>query len=516
MEKKINIAEILADCPKGMELYSPIFGKVYLNKIRPHLAIVVTTDKEQGDFKEEFLYDGRYGMNGECCIFPSKDQRDWSTFQRPFIDGDVISNGKTIAIFKKADKPYIYFQKDVVYYHCWYNHRYDEFKAEIDFGIGYVEEFKYATEEEKQELLQAIKDNGYRWDTETKTLEKLPELKDGDIIYVDFGDYNVTGILKKLHKEFCYFYVCLNKCGELQIPILNDNKVVYCTSYAKEITFATEEQNKKLFKEIKDNGYKWNAETKTLEKLIEPKFKVGDRVKKNTDYISGIVTDIFNDSFKVTYDGGCFLYVQFHCQSDWELVKENIQPKFKVGDKIVKKNGISVPVEITSVGDEFYYSNTYNGVGVLPIKDQDDWELVVEPKFKIGDRIKSTISSSLYTVVDIKDETYYIKNDGEKYPYPISFSQENLYELVTDKFDITSLKPFESKVLVRDSANSIHEYDEEHTDVWRPAIWGVYVKDNLYPFGVQGGCYFNYCIPYEGNEHLLGTTNDCDEFYKNW
>ena len=114
MEKKINIAEILADCPKGMELYSPIFGKVYLNKIRPHLAIVVTTDKEQGDFKEEFLYDGRYGMNGECCIFPSKDQRDWSTFQRPFIDGDVISNGKTIAIFKKADKPYIYlFQRKI-------------------------------------------------------------------------------------------------------------------------------------------------------------------------------------------------------------------------------------------------------------------------------------------------------------------------------------------------------------------------------------------------------------------
>ena len=24
------------------------------------------------------------------------------------------------------------------------------------------------------------------------------------------------------------------------------------------------------------------------------------------------------------------------------------------------------------------------------------------------------------------------------------------------------------------------------------------------------------CIPYEGNEHLLGTTDDCDDFYKNW
>lgn len=59
MGNKINIAEILEGCPKGMELYSPIFGEVYLDKIRPHLGIVVTTDKEQGEFKEEFLYDGK-------------------------------------------------------------------------------------------------------------------------------------------------------------------------------------------------------------------------------------------------------------------------------------------------------------------------------------------------------------------------------------------------------------------------------------------------------------------------
>jgi hypothetical protein len=86
MKEKLNIAELLKDCPQGRELYSPIFGKVYLDKIRPHLAIVVTTDKEQGDFKEEFLYDGRYGMNGECMLFPSKGKTTWEGFQRPFKD----------------------------------------------------------------------------------------------------------------------------------------------------------------------------------------------------------------------------------------------------------------------------------------------------------------------------------------------------------------------------------------------------------------------------------------------
>lgn len=28
--------------------------------------------------------------------------------------------------------------------------------------------------------------------------------------------------------------------------------------------------------------------------------------------------------------------------------------------------------------------------------------------------------------------------------------------------------------------------------------------------------YFQQCIPYEGNEHLLGTTDDCDDYYKTW
>ena len=133
--EKLNIAELLKDCPKGMELYSPIFGNVYLDKIRPHLAIIVTTDKKQGDFKEEFLYDGRYGMNEECMLFPSKDQRDWIKFQRPFKDGDVISNGSFIAIFHKFE--------DHLYYRCWYNTKYNSFKAKIDFGIGYIEEYVY-------------------------------------------------------------------------------------------------------------------------------------------------------------------------------------------------------------------------------------------------------------------------------------------------------------------------------------------------------------------------------------
>lgn len=107
-----------------------------------------------------------------------------------------------------------------------------------------------------------------------------------------------------------------------------------------------------------------------------------------------------------------------------------------------------------------------------------------------------------------------IKENGYKW----NAETKKIEKLTSNKFDITTLVPFESRVLVRDSIDGIEEYDGECSAVWRPAVFGIYAKDidDAYPFGVVGGCYFRYCIPYEGNEHLLGKTEDCDDFYKNW
>lgn len=59
------------------------------------------------------------------------------------------------------------------------------------------------------------------------------------------------------------------------------------------------------------------------------------------------------------------------------------------------------------------------------------------------------------------------------------------------------LKPFD-KVLVRN--------DKE--DQWSANIFSYQVRDNMYY--CLGECYWRYCIPYEGNEHLLGTTKDVE------
>lgn len=59
-------------------------------------------------------------------------------------------------------------------------------------------------------------------------------------------------------------------------------------------------------------------------------------------------------------------------------------------------------------------------------------------------------------------------------------------------------EPFE-KVLVRD----------QKTDKWTPDLYGSKGKVGRYNYICIGGLCV-YCIPYEGNEHLLGTTNNPD------
>jgi hypothetical protein len=66
------------------------------------------------------------------------------------------------------------------------------------------------------------------------------------------------------------------------------------------------------------------------------------------------------------------------------------------------------------------------------------------------------------------------------------------------------LKPFD-KVLVRGNVGQ----------KWFIDFFGFMDKNKGLPF-VCVGHYVIQCIPYENNEHLCGTTNDCDEYYKTW
>lgn len=85
MDKKINLVEILKDCPKGTKLYSCVHGEVEFNRIsdgNDWYPIAVTTQiKDNATFTSDGRYDEHF--DGECMLYPSKDNRDWATFVAP-------------------------------------------------------------------------------------------------------------------------------------------------------------------------------------------------------------------------------------------------------------------------------------------------------------------------------------------------------------------------------------------------------------------------------------------------
>ena len=294
--ENLNLVELLRDCPTGMELDSTAFDNITFDYVNTQQNRVYCKVGKS----ESVWFTPKGGVNllpdAKCVIFP-KGKTTWEGFV-PFVKGDIIYTDGIVAILCSIT------ESGTLWYYCYYSISEDRCKIKTDFGIGNV------------------KDN--------------------------------------------------------------------------ELRLATEEEKQKLFDAIKAHGYYWNAETKTLEKF----------------------------------------------------------PKFKAGDVIVN-----------------IYRKHLNG-------DSRSWKI--------------------YQIANDK----YIFTDGSY----IHIQDQNNWELVPNKFDITTLEPFESRVLVRD-------YDNR---MWIPTFWGKRLEDDSNcSYLTTNGCY-KYCIPYEGNEHLLGTTNDCDDFYKTW
>ena len=85
--KKLNLCEILKDCPRGTKLYSTVYGEVQFDCISPakedKYPIMISRIDDSKGFSTTMKSDGRATSfeDAECCLFPSKDNRDWSTFK---------------------------------------------------------------------------------------------------------------------------------------------------------------------------------------------------------------------------------------------------------------------------------------------------------------------------------------------------------------------------------------------------------------------------------------------------
>ena len=83
MNENLDLTKILEGCPKGTKFYSTTYGTVEFigfdfSSVYPILM------KLESSGVGYFTKDGRifHSYYGECTLFPSKTQRDWSKFER--------------------------------------------------------------------------------------------------------------------------------------------------------------------------------------------------------------------------------------------------------------------------------------------------------------------------------------------------------------------------------------------------------------------------------------------------
>ena len=95
MNENLNLVEILKYCPEGTKLYSVVYGDVEL--VRVYLDDNTYPIEIKIDEGSDMIYitnDGRLfdDFRGECTLFPSKDQRDWSKFKikKPKFDPKTL------------------------------------------------------------------------------------------------------------------------------------------------------------------------------------------------------------------------------------------------------------------------------------------------------------------------------------------------------------------------------------------------------------------------------------------
>ena len=82
MNENLDLVEILKDCPEGTKLYSIVLGEVELCAVECNNIYPICVKDNIGN-TGWLTSNGKFieKVDGECVLFPSKDQRDWSKFK---------------------------------------------------------------------------------------------------------------------------------------------------------------------------------------------------------------------------------------------------------------------------------------------------------------------------------------------------------------------------------------------------------------------------------------------------
>ena len=152
------------------------------------------------------------------------------------------------------------------------------------------------------------------------------------------------------------------------------------------------------------------------------------------------------------------------------LELEKIEPMFKEGNVVVDRNGDIILV--SKANDSRIISNAV---------------LYTDGSFTIyDDAITYFVSDINFASIEDKNKLFSaLVREGYRY-------DEKQHRLIKQEF-----KPFD-KVLMRNEDNQ----------TWRACLFSHYRKDLYSPYICVGCSAYKQCIPYEGNEYLLGTTDN--------
>lgn len=279
MEENNNIVKILENAPQGLKLYSLVHGEVTLNN--------VDTIQEYypiDTINKQFTKDGKlyYGFeDAECILFPSKEHKSWDNWQEVLFQvGDVVTHPRKgiFIIIKKYDNTFTLHNLGLV-----------------ESGVS-INNYRYATPEEREQFFKVLNDNGYTWNTETKQLEKslqyTPKYKVGDYMVNENekwrGVFQITSIDGNTYYNF------------------SDNKLSYLSvvDYADNYRLATEQ-------ELIDAGI--------IEK--KHKFKAGDVIRnKETGTVRRINYLDTNWYILYQYNDEGMTGLNYKNEDKWELV----------------------------------------------------------------------------------------------------------------------------------------------------------------------------------------------------
>lgn len=83
----VDLCELLAGC-EGMELYSTVEGPMKLVAVEPNGKVYQIRCADRDGDRSGYTREGYYlasarETGGECVLFPSKEQRDWSKWEKP-------------------------------------------------------------------------------------------------------------------------------------------------------------------------------------------------------------------------------------------------------------------------------------------------------------------------------------------------------------------------------------------------------------------------------------------------